>query len=711
MGSEPLQTERCASTTCATCLASGSAPRAVLICRYRETVITTAFCPGAIVPGSVIGQGRGNVSANATLTATTRLPENITAMFTSATDNSTVASILDIQYRSWRPQSSKDFDNGKPYPKGMYRHVDLLISRDNLVLVEGAVVDAKSGGIGFRNHTAPFGLQYGAQWDEDILWIEPEISCANTNLSFQMTVNDVLNSSYPLQALEVVDDGGFALLRHGDPYAGWPNITYSSPDVQLRADRSAWLSNFLAAFTFNLTGTASAKYGLNATLGHHYPLQMNGSRAKSMVPLSVRTDYLSGSWLDLSSSIRFASNGSLTANGRVLSPKNEYPYELATALFSELGGRCSGRINDASMEIDHNVECGFFFGAPSKIDGGNPLVQEAGSKWKTPIYVCAGAVKASIKTVSFATNGSASLESLVAREVKDKQYTDPADHPLWAIEDWWYPGSEGAHAAPLWGIVDGSYEGTAGYNFTRAPSLYLPYSYYTLTWAADTGGPSDILAGPVAPYGILGQVLNNVFTPALQALNFPRYRGTDSLVLQAKWSDLSRTQDGVQKLLCLVWTDIMASATVGTNSRGATPRASAAESSPAAGSTGSVTVYARRISYDMRYAIPAILLLAAWVMLLLVGFILGVIHRRLPTHLKQLLNDTSVGRVAASATDPSGKAFMRSPTSKWLDAVGHIPLQLGNESKSRDLEQPSPAKEDEQGAPLPFDPLLLPQRQ
>ena len=644
----------------------------------RDCLITSAFCPGAVIPGAVLNQGKGNVSVNASITATTRIPENITTMFSSATKNSTIAGIFDIQYRFWKKNTNEYFDNRQPYVKGSRRPVENLLGRDNLTVVEGIIADLGSGGIGFRNHTGPAGLTLGGKWDEDILWIEPDISCANTNLSFEFVLGNTTSLSSEVTSLELVDEGGLSLIRAGNPYKEWPNLTYSNPDVQLRADRSAWLYNFLSTLVLNLTSIAAVRQGgkaINASLGHHYPLDPDAFFAEEFYPLGIHNEYLNANWLELPR-VTSGRNGSITANGRDLYPPEDYSYEFASLLFSELQWRCAGRYSDASKENDYNVECGAILTLPSRVDRGSPMEEEPGSKWKSSLYVCAGAVKASVKTVSFSMNASASLGNLVATGVKNKHYPDNSSYPLWAIEDWWYPGSEGAYAAPLWGIVDVAYEGTKGYNFTRAPTLYLPYSYGSLTWES-FAAPLDSLAGSVAPYGILSQVIHSIFHPSFDVPRIPRYDGSDSLSLRARWASLSKSGEGIERLLRLVWTDMMASTSIGANVLN-----NALVSGVNGGGSGPsrlVTIYVQKVTYDMRYAVPALLLLVVWVSVILVALMIG--SGRI-THLKQMLNDTSLGRVAAITAYPSSRAYLGSPTNEWATAVGHVMLQIGGRKSS-----------------------------
>ena len=75
-------------------------------------------------------------------------------------------------------------------------------------------------------------------------------------------------------------------------------------------------------------------------------------------------------------------------------------------------------------------------GIAQRVDGGSQFTFEGGSKWSAPLYSCASAVKANIKTVSFLMNGTApGLGSIVVTDVHDKEYPDNSSMPLWGIED------------------------------------------------------------------------------------------------------------------------------------------------------------------------------------------------------------------------------------------------------------------------------------
>jgi hypothetical protein len=91
------------------------------------------------------------------------IPTNVTEICTSGSSNtSTVSSLFDIQYRSWTNPSNYivNFVN-KTFLGEDFRTLESLVTHDRIELVEGLIVDTKSGGVGYRNHTIPVDLEYG----------------------------------------------------------------------------------------------------------------------------------------------------------------------------------------------------------------------------------------------------------------------------------------------------------------------------------------------------------------------------------------------------------------------------------------------------------------------------------------------------------------------------------------------------------------------
>lgn len=129
---------------------------------------------------------------------------------------------------------------------GSYLAVSFIALENELLAIEGLVVDAINWGIGIRNHTAPSLAEFGATWSEDILFVEPEIQCVNTNLTIDFQVPETQSESRSgLQELPInvrlKDHGSFANLPRirGGPHWNRDTDTQSNPKLWERAYRAA----------------------------------------------------------------------------------------------------------------------------------------------------------------------------------------------------------------------------------------------------------------------------------------------------------------------------------------------------------------------------------------------------------------------------------------------------------------------------------------
>ena len=196
-----------------------------------------------------------SVETNADSTINLTIPENYTAMFSSATSDlgSTVSGLFDIQYRRWSFDRWGVQDKGQPFVKGDSRFIQSLITQEKIVLVEGLVVDMRNNpGIGFRNHTIPVGLEHGGTWTEDLTWIEPVTRCADTNLSIQFRDENTEDDVYDNMAFSVIDRGGFTGLDvHTLESRAW--LDNQTLDLFGRAHKAARMHNVLVASSLNVT--------------------------------------------------------------------------------------------------------------------------------------------------------------------------------------------------------------------------------------------------------------------------------------------------------------------------------------------------------------------------------------------------------------------------------------------------------------------------
>jgi hypothetical protein len=134
--------------------------------------------------------------------------------------------------------------------------LSVLILDEDIQLVEGLIVDMKTGGIGFRNHTGPSSASiYGSTWQEDILFIEPETECVNLNWTIDFKV-DYSHASFPIPNLMdpvITDRGGFSKLQRPAPSLETSRNGQGDLGLADRAYTAAWLNNFLTLAYFNET--------------------------------------------------------------------------------------------------------------------------------------------------------------------------------------------------------------------------------------------------------------------------------------------------------------------------------------------------------------------------------------------------------------------------------------------------------------------------
>jgi hypothetical protein len=287
--------------------------------------------------------------------------QNLWASGLDAMDNS-VSSMFDIQWRSYeiRQQNLSSilpdrynytfssagmyYDNGSPYVVGGYRPIQSLLSSNGLEIIEGLVVDLARGGIGFRNHTIPSQYSHGAMWTEDILFVVPETSCVDNNLTvdYDLKEDTSLYSLGPGGILRVTDRGGFANLNSTVNVEGM-RMNSSQDTVRLhdRALAAAWYSNSLTMLYMNLTNEEhmqEMKGYENLTVGTSYLFEdesnstIGGILARSIPkPGRIALQRLGGH-LDLSFS-RYSNYSSKINNNLVFAN----PHHITLDHFRETG--------------------------------------------------------------------------------------------------------------------------------------------------------------------------------------------------------------------------------------------------------------------------------------------------------------------------------------------------------------------------------------
>lgn len=304
------------------------------------------------------------------------------------------------------------------------------------------------------------------------------------------------------------------------------------------------------------------------------------------------------------------------------------------------------------------VQTGLLLGAASRVGESGPVRLDPGTNWSSPLFVCASSVSASVKTVSLRINGTALLSNLVVANITSKVYPNEASKPLWAVED---TGLEIRDVAPSWGIVADGYENAPGLWTRRADKLYLPAGAGSQAYLNNDHGDAGAIAAEIA--------LSHTYSDASvrsTVTGMPDYSGYTNYPMFLKWGRLSRSAATAPQIINLIWTDIMANYVMGTRSHLSRGRVGTPDAESA---NVSVVTFKRRIRYDLRYAIPALVFLVVYLISLASSVLLLVSRRSGFGLLRRLLNQTAVGRAVTMDRNPD-KLPHDVKTKIWIQEMG-----------------------------------------
>ncbi|KAL2171503.1 hypothetical protein VTG60DRAFT_2671 [Thermothelomyces hinnuleus] len=621
--------------------------------------------------------------------------------------NESVSSIFDIQWRN-QINTSDPYGEWSWYMQSGYRQTGVLVLDPTIQLVDGLIVDAKDGGIGFRNHTAPATVyEYGSTWSEDILFIEPEAQCVNLNLTFDFQLVDTTYSRrLEPRHLSLTDHGGFSALSRTSPDLSLPSHGNGQDPVDLRerAYKAAWANNFLTLAHFNATDldpnnitrldvTPGMRF-LADDSGFDLPKNNTNTTAGTETTFfvdfqSVRSSLQFGEYLDL---------GSTSAGKRPRVTVDQF--DFVSEVCGGVAGASPANINSSL------VGCGLVYGAAYRTDGGDELSPQPLSNWSVPVYSCAASVRATIRTVTFRHNGTG-LAGLRVTAAQPKTYASPAEHPVWAVEA--MPREYMIRdAQPLWGLLAESAPPALRNNLStvRQPWLRLPGLVNSIDSPLSNGldyvanRPGENLPG-VDFYALALQNAFGVARPGsgLYSL-YGDYSGLTSLAMYSKWRNLTSSEAGAAHLLRLLWTDIAANSVVGTKGWGLDDPAALGEGegesgnrvrkrdgdddgngdgngSRDAGAVVPVTVYRRRVRYQLPYMVPAIVVLVLAAGVLCTWLALTAMRRTGPAKMRWLLDATSPGRILGGFLWPEKAATLRG-TNEWVKTLGTKMVVVGS---------------------------------
>ncbi|OAX82468.1 hypothetical protein ACJ72_03186, partial [Emergomyces africanus] len=596
-----------------------------------------------------------------------RIPPKIMDTFQSGLKSlpPTVSSLFDIEWRTYGIRTEPDVNNGSKYLVGDYRQAGVMALNDAYDIVEGLIVDTKNGGIGFRNHTTPSPLPHGSEWSEDLLFVEPHTVCIDTNLTMDFSIP--FSGINQFENLVLTDRGGFVNLNTS--YPTYDRLdSQTDPDFFGRAYKAAYLNNVLTMVYFNLSNPRTKDLEpfsyLKSEMNKTFPLERN----IQAYPDRFLTNRKWGTYLKLSSGL-FNSTSNSTGSG-IVYPN---PFGITAKNFSSIETLCQGAGGlDLANITNIGVSCGMAFGAARRGDGSRSLVFEPGTAWTVPLYSCASAARAVIKTVDFRYNGTDGLKSLAIHGIRDKTYAKDDDKPLWGVER-----SEEIlnEVLPLWGLVSDEYKGREDISVLQKESLWLP------------GFSGRLGSSPVGYSNLPGMYFHTGgFQTAYDTSTSPPigvtdYSGATNIAMYAKWQEWSNKANTTAKIVNVVWTDIAANAVIGT--KGWIPRQDQANIARRQNGGGQrsppptnnelrevpVIVFQRVVKYDLKFAIPAFLALVFTLVIASTTCLLCVFGRARPSRMRRYLFYTSSGRIMASFVYPN-QVDPQAPSKEWNKSVG-----------------------------------------
>ena len=174
--------------------------------------------------------------------------------------------------------------------------------------------------------------------------------------------------------------------------------------------------------------------------------------------------------------------------------------------------------------------------------------------------------------------------------------------------------------------------------------------------------------------------LGNLYDAGLGELSKPDYSGEYDYTLLERWHRLSHNQDTVSQIPSLIMTDGLAAGLVGTKTSISKkyvqfPASLAVDDTAQGYPSAQVTVYARVIRYDLRYAIPSFIVLVI-LLLALIWSLAIIFTSRFFITMRNMYNQTSTGRLATSLL-LSNRSDPKQSAGDWASGDGRTLLRFG----------------------------------
>ncbi|KAG8818513.1 hypothetical protein FRC17_010805 [Serendipita sp. 399] len=438
-------------------------------------------------------------------------------------------------------------------------------------------------------------------------------------------VNTNLTIDYQLYS---PDSGPISVQYNLTDRGGFANLPFDKPELNSTGQNVDVYAHadYGAFITNNLT-----MYSLGATRNTSYVGKTFPIEAFRFVPI-------------------FAGRLQFLHPGMIVNISTEELYEAAGLLTN----RCQGYGAFSTAGINTvGVHCILILGPPTRLDGEDPRLPDKTTIWTQNLTLCASTVRMRMQNVTFSFNGTMELSSL---HISRKNTGAPV---LWGVQKTMLPIVD---IDLLWGRVADAYEEDQSIWTHRYEYLYLPARYSNIWAYTGIGNPSSMALA-------IWQALR------IQFLGGHDYSGAKKYSLLAKWQSLigSDPINGPSNMLNRVWTDLAANNLMGSHT---TRNISAASYGPST-------------SYDPNYGVAFILLVSIWLPTLLIASFLLLSGRLKLSHIRHLLNETSIGRAAVgdSVLVPSEDDREREPVATDdTEAHPSSSQEQGESSADKDIE-------------------------
>lgn len=316
-------------------------------------------------------------------------------------------------------------------------------------------------------------------------------------------------------------------------------------------------------------------------------------------------------------------------------------------------------------------------GVPRRLDSGNTLTFDAGSRWSQPLYACASAIKATVKTTTFSYNGTDGvLSNLHVDKIVDKTYANHDSLPLWGVEN-----TGNTYTMPqtnlIWGLVSASYENHPNVSTIRQQHLYLPGHYDPISYKS---------LGLLSSLGYENLPGSDFYSDAMAAAYYiPRetlgivtdYSGQVQMATWTYWQTLSKTAASASLIPNLIFTDNAAAAVVGTKGILGPSNAATKSLIPVL-----VTPTTLSIRYHWPFAIPAFIVALLLLAITIITLITLVGYRYNLATVRQHINNVTPGRIYIAMLYPE-QGDMRGKSKMWGRQVGDKMVDLSGKYPKR----------------------------